>query len=101
MRVLLTFIVLVIGIFTAYYLTKQSMEQKQLPVIQPRDVNAEMINPELANIGIGHRIGKFEFLNQNGEKITHEDVQGKIFVAEYFFTTCLTRSEERPCRERV
>src|SRR5690554_7597538 len=34
MRVLLTFIVLVIGIFTAYYLTKQSMEQKQLPVIQ-------------------------------------------------------------------
>ncbi|WP_417265035.1 SCO family protein [Brumimicrobium sp.] len=90
MRVLLTFIVLVIGIFTAYYLTKQSMEQKQLPVIQPRDVNAEMINPELANIGIGHRIGKFEFLNQNGEKITHEDVQGKIFVAEYFFTTCLT-----------
>lgn len=90
MRVLLTFIVLVIGIFTAYYLTKQSMEQKQLPVIQPRDVNAEMINPELAHIGIGHRIGKFEFLNQNGEKITHEDVQGKIFVAEYFFTTCLT-----------
>ncbi|HLV41004.1 MAG TPA: SCO family protein [Brumimicrobium sp.] len=90
MRVLLTAIILFAGIFTAYYLTKKSMEQKQLPVIQPRDVNSEMMNPELAHIGIGHRIGEFELLNQNGKLTTLEDVKGKVFVAEYFFTTCLT-----------
>ncbi|PWH85652.1 SCO family protein [Brumimicrobium oceani] len=90
MRVLLTFIVLVIGVFTAYYMNKTSLEKKQLPVIQPRDVNSEMVDPELVNMGIGHRIGKFSLTNQNGGTITLDDVEGKIFVAEYFFTTCLT-----------
>ncbi|PKR81909.1 SCO family protein [Brumimicrobium salinarum] len=90
MRVLITVIILIAGIFTAYYLTKTSMERRRLPVIQPRDVNSEMINPELAHIGIGHRIGDFEFKNQNGEKVTLQDVEDKVFVAEYFFTTCLT-----------
>lgn len=90
MRVLLTFIILVIGIFTAYYMTKSSQEKKQLPVIQPRDVNSEMVDPELIDMGIGHRIEEFSFLNQNNEEITLKDVEGKVFVAEYFFTTCQT-----------
>ncbi|RFC54107.1 SCO family protein [Brumimicrobium aurantiacum] len=90
MRVLLTFIILVIGIFTAYYMTKSSMEQKQLPVIQPRDVNSEMVDPEMVDLGIGHRIKDFSFKNQNGKDIQLKDVKGKVFVAEYFFTTCLT-----------
>ena len=30
----------------------------------------------------------FSFRNQNGQVITERDVQGKVFVAEYFFTTC-------------
>jgi len=90
MRVLLTFIILVVGVFTAYYFNKTSQERKHLPVIQPRDLNSEMVNPEIINKGIGHRIGEFTLTNQNRETITLDDVEGKIFVAEYFFTTCLT-----------
>jgi protein SCO1/2 len=30
----------------------------------------------------------FAFINQNGNAVTEKDVQGKVFVAEYFFTTC-------------
>ena len=30
----------------------------------------------------------FSFVNQNGEKITERDVEGKVYVVEYFFTTC-------------
>jgi len=29
-------------------------------------------------------------LNQDGKVVTQKDVQGKVFVAEYFFTTCQT-----------
>jgi len=36
----------------------------------------------------GHFIGGFSFTNQEGRTITNEDVKGKIYVAEYFFTTC-------------
>lgn len=90
MRVFITFIIIVIGVFTAYYMTKSSQEIKQLPVIQPRDVNSEMVDPELITMGIGHRIGEFALTNQSSETITLKDVKGRIFVAEYFFTTCLT-----------
>ncbi|TMI95188.1 MAG: SCO family protein [Bacteroidetes bacterium] len=34
------------------------------------------------------RVLPFAFTNQDGKKITEQDVAGKVFVAEYFFTTC-------------
>ena len=30
----------------------------------------------------------FSFINQDGKLVTDKDVEGKIYVAEYFFTTC-------------
>ena len=32
----------------------------------------------------------FRFITQDGEQFTDKDVSGKVFVAEYFFTTCKT-----------
>ncbi|HET6228092.1 MAG TPA: SCO family protein [Bacteroidia bacterium] len=37
---------------------------------------------------IFHSIPPFEFINQDGKKITDKDYEGKIYVADYFFTTC-------------
>jgi protein SCO1/2 len=48
---------------------------------------------ELAENGkdtIYHSIPPFEFVNQDGKKITDKDYEGKIYVADYFFTTCQT-----------
>jgi protein SCO1 len=33
-------------------------------------------------------IAPFAFTNQDGGTVTEKDVAGKVFVAEYFFTTC-------------
>jgi protein SCO1/2 len=30
----------------------------------------------------------FAFLNQNGQHVTDKDMEGKVYVAEFFFTTC-------------
>ena len=30
----------------------------------------------------------FSFINQDGKTVTDKDVEGKVYVAEYFFTTC-------------
>jgi protein SCO1/2 len=30
----------------------------------------------------------FSFTNQDGRKVTNKDLEGKVYVAEYFFTTC-------------
>lgn len=36
----------------------------------------------------GHKVGSFSFVNQDGQTITEKDVANKIYVTEYFFTTC-------------
>ena len=37
---------------------------------------------------VPHRISDFSFKNQNGETISQSDIEGKIHVANFFFTSC-------------
>ena len=37
---------------------------------------------------IYHTIPAFKFLNQDGDTITDKNYEGKIYIADYFFTTC-------------
>ncbi len=37
-----------------------------------------------------YQVPKFSFINQNGEEISHQQYFGKIYVADFFFTTCPT-----------
>ena len=85
-RLLVVLIILVFGIAVGtYYLIPHD---EKLPVINPADVESEMVDPEILRQGYGHKIGSFAFLNQNGDTITDKFVKGKVYVAEYFFTTC-------------
>ncbi|MFO8147944.1 MAG: SCO family protein [Bacteroidota bacterium] len=34
------------------------------------------------------RVPEFEFINQDGDTITEKDYLGKVYVIEFFFTTC-------------
>ncbi len=65
-------------------------EEKMLEVINPVDLDPQMVDESLLmdRKGYGHTIGEFSFLNQNGETITQSETDGKVYVAEYFFTTC-------------
>lgn len=87
---LISICIVIVGIIIAYSMIKSNLGEKELPIIQPVDVNSEMVNPEIMNQGLGHRIGEFEFRNQYNQKVSLQDVKGKIFIAEYFFTTCQT-----------
>ncbi len=44
----------------------------------------------MQHVALEHRIGSFAFTNQNGKTITDKDYEGKIYVADFFFTTCPT-----------
>jgi len=35
-----------------------------------------------------NRVQDFSFVDQDGERITNKNVEGKVYVAEFFFTTC-------------
>jgi protein SCO1/2 len=64
--------------------------ERALPVFQPTDMNPEMVDSSLRHVKKYHTIADFSLTNQNGQTITQEDYRGKIYVADFFFTTCPT-----------
>ena len=77
---------MLVAIPVAYFYMKP--EDKPLPVLNPIDVNDSLVDADLLRKGYGHRIGDFSFLNQDSVLVSSSDFKGKIWVAEYFFTTC-------------
>jgi len=81
--VLLVFSIIVISLF--YFALKPT---KTLPIFNPSDVNPELVDTTVQYIANKHHIADFSFTNQNGKTITQKDYEGKIYVADFFFTTC-------------
>lgn len=44
-------------------------------------------SPDLATIG---EVPSFSFMDQNGKNITNADYKGKVYIVEFFFTSCPT-----------
>lgn len=76
------------GILALFY--NALKPQKRLPIFQPSMVNYELVDSTLQHVKKFHKIAPFEMTNQNGETITDKDYNGKIYVADFFFTTCPT-----------
>jgi protein SCO1/2 len=62
--------------------------KKALPIYNPSMVNPELVDSTVQYISKYHAIADFSFTNQNGKIITQKDYEGKIYVADFFFTTC-------------
>lgn len=76
-----------VGILVGYYLMQP---KPRLPIINPSDLNPALVDDEIERTGRNHRIGDFSLLNQDGQTTTQADLEGKIYVADFFFTTCPT-----------
>lgn len=81
--VLIVFSVVTISLF--YSALKP---QKTLPIYNPADVNPELVDSTVQYKSKYHTIADFSFVNQNGDTITQKNYEGKIYVADFFFTTC-------------
>ena len=64
--------------------------KKVLPIFQPANVNIELVDSTIQHVKKYHSIADFSLINQNGLTITQKNYQDKIYVADFFFTTCLT-----------
>ena len=64
--------------------------EKSLPIWQPASVNAELVDSTIQHQKKYHKIADFNLINQNGKAVTQNDYQDKIYVADFFFTTCQT-----------
>jgi protein SCO1 len=85
LRVLLVVSIIILALF--YDALKP---KKVLPIYQPSMVNYELVDSTLQHVKKYHKIAPFSFENQNGKTITQDDYEGKIYIADFFFTTCPT-----------
>jgi protein SCO1/2 len=63
-------------------------EQEKLPFFNQPYWTPEWIEPKDPDYKKIHQIPSFSLVNQEGNSITEKDVEGKIYVANFFFTTC-------------
>ena len=64
-------------------LTRGHNEFKKLPVVSPYEVDAKGDTSY-------HTIPPFQFTNQQGKVVSSSDLNGKIYLANFFFATCKT-----------
>ncbi len=62
---------------------KEEITSTELPILGERFVDDNQDT-------VYHSIAEFAFVNQLGDTIRKEDMAGKVYVADFFFTTCPT-----------
>ena len=66
-----------------------TIQKDQMPYFNTPDFTPQFFNkPSEATPKVDHHIADFSLTNQNGEVITQKDLEGKIHVADFFFTRC-------------
>ena len=81
-------VLLVFSAVTIFLFYSALKPAKSLPIYNPSDVNPELVDTTVQYISKYHTISDFSFTNQNGKSITQKDYEGKIYVADFFFTSC-------------
>ena len=59
-----------------------------LPFYSTPDFTAEWLSPGSPRYAQIHKIAPFSFRNQQGELVSQASLAGKIYVANFFFTSC-------------
>lgn len=64
--------------------------KQPLPIYQPAMVSEQLVDSTIQHKAKYHTIADFSLTNQNGKTITQNTYKDKIYVADFFFTTCQT-----------
>ena len=86
--IVLTMTVFSAFVVSSFYYVNKPIET--LPIYSPSMVSKELVEENIQFIKKYHKIKDFSMKNQNGETITQEFYNDKIYVADFFFTTCPT-----------
>lgn len=78
----------VISIVSMGFIYKLHQPPPSLPIYSPNMLDESLVDPEVQYVRKYHYIPDFSLINQNGDTITQADYEGKIYVADFFYTTC-------------
>jgi protein SCO1/2 len=63
---------------------------RPLPKLGNWYINEFEMEGKIVKDTVFHKIANFSFINQEGKEISNLSVEGKVYVADFFFTTCPT-----------
>ena len=61
---------------------------KRLPIMGERDAVTKEVDGKMVTDTVYNTIPDFAFINQEGDTVTQKNVAGKIYVTDFFFTSC-------------
>lgn len=67
-----------------------SPKNEKLPVLGRKEIKNVDFDGKITADTIYHSIPDFSFTNQDGETVTQKTFKDKIYIADFFFTTCPT-----------
>ena len=85
---LFAIIMLSISIVTIFTFYNVLTPEKKLPIYQPSMIKFELVDSTIQHIKRFHKIADFKLTNQNNQTVTNAAYDGKIYIADFFFTTC-------------
>ena len=84
----LIIIMTVLSVIILTLIYSQLKVAPQLPVYQPEMVEKILVDTTMQEVKKYHKIADFTLVNQNNDTITQDFYKDKIYVADFFFTTC-------------
>lgn len=60
----------------------------RLPIYNPADLDESLVEKDVQRIGKDHRVIDFSLISQTRDSISQKNLENKIYVADFFFTTC-------------
>ena len=84
-RVVLFFLIFFCGVTVAYFMLKP---KQKLKIFNPSDINPALVDSNLQAQTKLHRVHDFELVDQQGKFFSQEGLKNKIYVVDFFFTTC-------------
>jgi len=77
-----------IGLVLLIGACKLNGDKKTLPIYGNRKAVTKTVNGQTVTDTLYQTIPAFNFINQYGDSITNKNLDGKIYVADFFFATC-------------
>lgn len=65
-------------------------QPKELPILGPYKVTDNVVDGVLVTDTAFTSVRPFSFVDQSGNEVSHSTIEGKLFVTDFFFTSCPT-----------
>nr|WP_321221188.1 SCO family protein [uncultured Psychroserpens sp.] len=82
------FVLALVSAIIIYLIYSVLNVEHPLPIWTPNRVDTSLVDSTIQHVKKNHKIADFRLTNQNNESITEDTYKDKIYVADFFFTTC-------------